>query len=82
MVGVPEISSVEHPHVTDVEDLVVGASEELLEVLARLEKIREPNQGRKVALPALKVSASETHLLRILLIGCLYRNKEVHHYWS
>ena len=39
MIRVSEVSIVEEPDVTDVEDFIIGASEEFSEVLAGLEKI-------------------------------------------
>jgi len=39
MIRVAEVAVVEEPDIADVKDLVVGASEELMEVLARLKQI-------------------------------------------
>lgn len=78
MVGVSEVSVVEEPHVSDVEHLVVGASEELGEVLAGLQKISQPDHRRQVTVSSLQEVASQLHLFSLLLVGCLYTNKLFH----
>ena len=72
VIGVAEVSVVEEPHVTDVEDLVVRASEELSEVLTGLEQISQPYHGRQVTVSSLEEMTSQLHLVSILLVGCLY----------
>ena len=39
VVGVSEVTVVQEPDVADVEDLIIGASEELVEVLGGLQEI-------------------------------------------
>lgn len=72
VVRVSEVAVVEKPDIANIEDLVIGASEELGEVLARLEKVREPDQGWEITLSALKELASQLDLISLLLEGCLY----------
>ena len=48
MVRVTEVPVVEQPHVPHFPDLVVLSVEELVEVLAGLHQVRQPNQGWEV----------------------------------
>ena len=73
VVRVSEVAVVEKPNVADVEDLVVGAIEELGEVLARLEEVREPDQRGEVGSTALEELATQLHLVGFLLVGSLCR---------
>ena len=72
VIGVAEVSVVEEPNVTDVEDLVVRASKELSEVLTGLEQISQPYHSRQVTVSSLEEMTSQPHLVSILLVGCLY----------
>ena len=72
MVGVSEISIVEEPDIADVEDLIVGAVEELSEVLAGFEEISQPDHRGQVTVSSLEEVTSQLHLLRLLLVCCLY----------
>lgn len=72
MVGVSEVSIVEEPDIADVEDLIVGAVEEFSEVLAGLEEISQPDHRGQVTISSLEEVTSQLHLLRLLLVGCLY----------
>ena len=72
VVRVSEVAVVEKPDIAHIEDLVIGASEEFGEVLAWLEKVREPDQGREITLSALEELASQLDLISLLLVGCLY----------
>jgi hypothetical protein len=72
MVGVTEISIVEEPDIADVEDLIVGAVEEFSEVLAGFEEISQPDHRGQVTVSSLQEVTSQLHLLRLLLVGCLY----------
>lgn len=72
VIRVAEVSVVEKPYVSDIENLVVWAVKELREVLARLKEIREPNHGREISLSSMKELASKLNLLCILLISGLY----------
>ncbi len=71
MVGVTEVAIVDEPDVSHVEDLVVGAEEELLEVLRWLQQIRQPDHGRQVGGAALQEFTSQLHLVSVLLVGGL-----------
>jgi hypothetical protein len=68
VVGVAKVAVIEEPDVADIEDLVIGASEELCEVLAGLEKIRQPNHGWQVTLSSLKEVSSQLDLISVLLM--------------
>ena len=72
VIGVAEVSVVEEPNVTDVEDLVVRASKELSEVLTGLEQISQPYHSRQVTVSSLEEMTSQPHLVSILLVSCLY----------
>lgn len=72
MVGVSEISIVEEPDIADVEDLIVGAVEEFSEVLAGFEEISQPDHRGQVTVSSLEEVTSQLHLLRLLLVCCLY----------
>jgi hypothetical protein len=74
MIRVSHVSVVEEPDVPDVEDLVVRASEELLEVFSRLKQVREPDKCGKVTLSTLNELASQLNLLILLLECCLYKD--------
>ena len=73
VVRVSEVAVVDEPHVSVVEDLVVLAGEELLEVLRWLKQISQPDHGREVCSTALQEFASQLHLVSLLLVGCLYK---------
>ena len=74
MVGVTEVTVIEEPDIANVEDLVVGASEELGKVLAGLEQIRQPDHGWQVSLSSLEEMTSQFHLVSFLLMSGLYLN--------
>ena len=71
MIGVTEVSVVEQPDIADVEHLVVGAGEELSEVLGWLEEISEPDHGGQVGTSALEEVPSQLNLVSVLLQGRL-----------
>ena len=71
MIGVTEVSVVEEPDVADVEDFVVGACEELSEVLGGLEEISEPDHGGQVGASALEEVTPQLNLVSVLLQGRL-----------
>ena len=50
---------------------VVRAVEERLEVGRWLEQVGEPQQGRHVAVSRGEQLSSQTHVLRVALVGCL-----------
>ena len=68
MVGVTEVAVIEEPDVADVEDFVIGASEELCEILTGLEEIRQPDHGWQVTLSSLKEMSSKLDLISVLLM--------------
>ena len=74
MIRVAHISVVQKPHVSEVLDLVVLSVEELLEVLAGLHQVGEPDHRRQVCMSSLQEGASQLHFVGILLVSCLYPN--------
>jgi len=78
MIGVSEISIVEEPDIADVEDLIVGAVEEFSEVLAGFQEISQPDHRGQVTVSSLQEVTSQLHLLRLLLVCCLY-NRYIGH---
>lgn len=76
MVRVTEISAIEKPHISDVEDLIVRSVEELFKVLSRFNQVCKPDEGGQVCLLALQKLTSELHLLSIFLISSLYNMKK------
>ena len=72
VIRVSKVSVVEEPDVADIEDLVVGASEEFSEVLTWLEEVSKPDHGWQVTVSSLEELASELHLVSLLLESCLY----------
>ena len=77
VVGVTEVSIVEEPNVSDIDDLVVWASEELSEVLAGLEQVSQPDHSGKVTVSALQELSSQLHFICLLLVGGLYNHNGV-----
>ncbi len=71
VVGVTKVTVVEKPHITNIEDLVVWAIEEALEVLDWLQEIGEPDQSRKISASSLNESTSKLNLISLLLEGGL-----------
>lgn len=71
MVGVTKVTVVEKPHITNIEDLVVWAIEEALEVLDWLQEIGEPDQSREIRASSLNESTSKLNLITLLLVGGL-----------
>ena len=53
VIGIAKVAVIEEPDVADVEDFVIGASEELCEILTGLEEIRQPDHGWQIALSSL-----------------------------
>ena len=82
MIRVTEVSVVDKPHVSHVEDLVVRAEEERLEILGWLQKIRKPNECREISLSALEEFTSELDLISLLLEGGLYNLKQFTKYYG
>ena len=72
VVRVTKVTVVKEPHIAHIENLVVGASEELSEVLAGLEEICEPDHCGQVTVSPLKEVSSQLDLISLLLVGCLY----------
>jgi hypothetical protein len=77
VIRVSEVPVVQQPDVPHVEDLIVGASEELLEVLSRLEEVAQPDHGGEIGGAALQELASQLNFVGVLLEGCLYKRKRV-----
>ena len=71
MIGVTKVSVVEEPDIADVEDFVVGACEELSEVLGGLEEISEPDHGGQVGASAFEEVPPQLDLVSVLLQGRL-----------
>jgi hypothetical protein len=72
VIRVSKVSVVEEPDVADIEDFVVGASEEFSEVLTWLEEVGKPDHGWQVTVSSLEELASELHLVSLLLECRLY----------
>ena len=71
MIGVTEVSVVEQPDIAHVEHFVVGAGEELSEVLGGLEEISEPDHGGQIRASALEEVTPQLNLVSVLLQGRL-----------
>jgi hypothetical protein len=71
MIGVTEVSVVEQPDIAHVEHFVVGACEELSEVLGGLEEISEPDHGGQICASALEEVPPQLNLVSVLLQGRL-----------
>lgn len=72
MIRVSEVTIVQEPDISHIEDLVVGAIEEMSEVLAWLEQVREPNHCWEIALSALNEVTSKLDLVSLLLESSPY----------
>ena len=72
MIRVSEVTVVKKPHISHIEDLVVGAIEEMREVLTWLKQVREPNHGREITLSTLNEVASKLDLVSLLLESSSY----------
>jgi len=72
------VSVVEHPYVSDVADLVVGAAEETLEVFSWFKNFRKPNQSGQVILSAFEMSATQSDSCCVFLVGSLCKVAERH----
>jgi hypothetical protein len=70
MVGITEVAVIEEPDVANVKNFVIRASEELCEILAGLEEIRQPDHGWQVTLSSLKEVSSQLDLISVLLMCC------------
>jgi hypothetical protein len=82
VIRVSHISVIYKPNVSNIKDFVVWSCEELIEVLTGLQKIREPNESRKVSLSSLDEPSSKLNLLILLLISCLYKEKDINDQFS
>jgi hypothetical protein len=54
------VSVVEHPDITDIQDLVLAITEEFGKVLSRFGKLRKPDHSWQVRLTTLHVGALKT----------------------
>lgn len=62
MVGVALVSVVQKPDVSDVDDFVVGAGEEGLEIVNILNELGQPDERRQVALLVVVVDVGASEL--------------------
>ena len=72
VIGVTLVSVVQQPHVPVVEDFVICASEELLEVGSRLDQFGQPNHRRQIRSASLQELASQLHCTSICYFCTLY----------
>ena len=67
MIRVTEVTVVEEPHIAYIEYFVVRAIEETIEILCRLQEVREPNQSWEIRTSPLQESSSQLNLVSFLL---------------
>ena len=72
MVRVTKVSVVEKPDVSDVRDFVIRSREELVKVLCRLNQVGKPDHCGQIWVSSLDEFSSQSDLVVILLISCLY----------
>jgi hypothetical protein len=68
MVRVSEVSVIEQPHISVVQDFIVGLGEEVFEVGSRLAQVSQPDQGGKVLCSSFDELTSQLNLVVIGLV--------------